>query len=71
MNPFFEIIEENKTNFIAIIFSSLILLMLCFWLPIKRSCGPVYNYRLSPEEWERQKKMNTLIELFKLRNNIK
>ena len=60
--------EDNKKSLftIALCIFGLMIIMI-----FERRSGSSYNYKLSVQEWERQKRMNTLIELYKLKENLK
>lgn len=60
--------EENIKSFLTI---ALCILGLIIILILGQRTGSSYNYRLSVQEWERQKRMNTLIEIYKLNTNLK
>lgn len=60
--------EENKKSLLTI---ALCILSLMIIMIFGRRTESSYNYKLSVQEWERQKRMNTLIELYKLKTDLK
>lgn len=71
MKGFQKFLQEDSLLFVIIIVSILFFLLLIFWNPSLKPNSKNFSYKLPAEEWERQKKMNTLIELYNLEKKQK